>query len=197
MEIIVNDTRRRAFENSIRAMADFKTAFGRGLSSDFVAELYVADELGLTVVDAHQSGYGALGSGGERYQVKFRSDQTQNVDLNNFDFDYLVLVNLDENFQLVGMWRITTAQAREIFVERANFRKYQASQKGIKNIGEQIQTRRAAMTTVEYSSALRENRGRRWRDIRGAAHYPMAGEDAQSWVSRSRRENDAEIGLER
>ncbi len=29
---------------------------------------------------------------------------------------------------------------------------------------------------------------RRWRDIRGSAPYPLCGEDAQAWVSRSRRE---------
>ena len=32
--------------------------------------------------------------------------------------------------------------------------------------------------------------GRRWREIRGAAPYPLVGEDAQAWVSRSRREDD-------
>ena len=29
---------------------------------------------------------------------------------------------------------------------------------------------------------------RKWRDIRGLAPYPLAEEDAQTWVSRSRRE---------
>ena len=33
---------------------------------------------------------------------------------------------------------------------------------------------------------------RKWRDICGAASYPLAGEDAQAWVSRTRSENDAE-----
>jgi hypothetical protein len=31
-------------------------------------------------------------------------------------------------------------------------------------------------------------RGRRWREIRGAAPYPLLGEDAQAWVSRTRGE---------
>jgi len=40
--------------------------------------------------------------------------------------------------------------------------------------------------------AYRSNgQGRQWREIRGAAPYPLVGEDAQVWVSRSRRENDA------
>ena len=29
---------------------------------------------------------------------------------------------------------------------------------------------------------------RKWREIRGIAPYPLVGEDAQVWVSRSRRE---------
>jgi hypothetical protein len=31
---------------------------------------------------------------------------------------------------------------------------------------------------------------RRWREIHGAAPYPLLGEDAQTWVSRTRREGD-------
>jgi hypothetical protein len=31
---------------------------------------------------------------------------------------------------------------------------------------------------------------RKWREIRGVVAYPMCGEDAQAWVSRSRREAD-------
>jgi hypothetical protein len=30
----------------------------------------------------------------------------------------------------------------------------------------------------------------KWRDIRGMATYPLLGEDAQEWVSRTRRESD-------
>jgi len=31
---------------------------------------------------------------------------------------------------------------------------------------------------------------RQWREICGAAPYPLVGEDAQTWVSRSRHEDD-------
>lgn len=31
---------------------------------------------------------------------------------------------------------------------------------------------------------------REWRDIRGMATYPLLAEDAQAWVSRTRREGD-------
>ena len=30
----------------------------------------------------------------------------------------------------------------------------------------------------------------RWEDLYGTAPYPMCGEDAQAWVSRTRRESD-------
>ncbi len=30
----------------------------------------------------------------------------------------------------------------------------------------------------------------RWSDIQGSAPYPMVGEDAQEWVTRTRREGD-------
>src|SRR5437016_4832195 len=42
-------------------------------------------------------------------------------------------------------------------------------------------------------SDLRKNNTqcrRRWADIAGSAPYPLAGEDAQTWVSRSRQEDD-------
>ena len=31
---------------------------------------------------------------------------------------------------------------------------------------------------------------RKWRELRGLATYPMLGEDAQAWVSRTRRKSD-------
>ena len=33
-------------------------------------------------------------------------------------------------------------------------------------------------------------RRRSWREIRGSVPHPLCGEDAQAWVSRSRRESD-------
>ncbi len=33
-------------------------------------------------------------------------------------------------------------------------------------------------------------RRRQWREIQGILAYPVCGEDAQEWVSRSRRESD-------
>jgi hypothetical protein len=31
---------------------------------------------------------------------------------------------------------------------------------------------------------------RKWAEIRGLAEYPMLGEDAQAWVTRTRRESE-------
>ncbi len=188
MEIVVDQNRKLAFEQSIKAMADFKAAFGRGLSSDFVAEVYAANALGLKIVELNQAGYDALGSGNERYQIKFRSLQTLNVDINNFDFDYLVLVNLDENYQLMGMWRITVAQAKEIFTERAKFRKYQATQGKVKSVADLI---------AQHQAQAPAKAGRRWREIRGAATYPLANGDAQEWVSAARRHDEEQSGVTR
>ena len=33
-------------------------------------------------------------------------------------------------------------------------------------------------------------RRRLWQEIRGSVPYPLCGEDAQAWVSRTRRESD-------
>lgn len=118
-------------------MAKFKRTFGRGVDSSVVAELYVAKELGLQICTGiNEPGYDALGPDGERYQIKFRN--AQNVDVNNFDFDYLVLVNLDDDYRLIGAWRITVAQAHEIFTWRAKFRKHQATQAQVKSVAERI-----------------------------------------------------------
>jgi hypothetical protein len=48
-----------------------------------------------------------------------------------------------------------------------------------------------ALLAGKVQQAYRSNgQGRQWREIRGAAPYPLVGEDAQAWVSRSRREDD-------
>lgn len=36
----------------------------------------------------------------------------------------------------------------------------------------------------------------KWADLRGMAPYPLMGEDAQQWVSRTRRESDGQRGKE-
>lgn len=118
-----------AFEAVFPAIAAFKRAFGRDLSADFVAELYAAREFNLELPSRrNEPGSDAVDLAGLRYQVKFRSPGTQNVDVNNFDFDFIVLVNLDDDYALAGLWRMDRATAEGIFVHRPDYRKWQATQ---------------------------------------------------------------------
>jgi len=136
MSIKLDPQKIAAFERAIEAMADFRRSFGRHLSADFVAEIYAARELDLEILDgSNEHGHDAVGDS-VRYQVKHR--EAQNVDLNNFDFDFLILVNLDETYRLTGMWRMPVEQARSIFVWREKYRKYQASQDKVKANSERL-----------------------------------------------------------
>lgn len=47
-----------------------------------------------------------------------------------------------------------------------------------------------ARTVVENSLPKTARAGRSWSEIAGAAVYPLVGEDAQAWVTRTRREGD-------
>ena len=185
--IMLDDQRIQVFEKSIDAMSEFKAAFGRGLSGDFLAELYAAKALKLQVLGLNHPGYDALGENEERYQIKYRSLSTQNVDVGSFDFDYLVLVNLDEEYRPAGLWRITAEQAQAVFTQRVKFRKYQTTQNKIKSVGEFITFQQPEFQTPSVPVSRRS-----WREIRGRAVFPMMGEDAQQWISRSRREEGNE-----
>jgi hypothetical protein len=53
------------------------------------------------------------------------------------------------------------------------------------------QLRLIALLAGKAQQAYRATAPRRqWREICGAAPYPLAGEDAQAWVSRTRLEDD-------
>lgn len=41
-----------------------------------------------------------------------------------------------------------------------------------------------------YGDQLKPKRRRSWLELEGAAPYPLLGEDAQAWVTRTRREGD-------
>ena len=115
----MNEAQLAALEAALPAMSAFKLAFGRDPSADFVAELYATREFDLQLPHRrNEPGYDAVDSSGRRYQVKLRSPTTQNVDINNFDFDYIVLVNLDDGYLLTGLWRLDAATAQAIFVHR-------------------------------------------------------------------------------
>ena len=139
MPIRFDPQRTQVFVKVLPAIAEFKKAFGRDIKPDFIAELYIARELGLEIPDKQtEMGYDAIGPDGKRYQTKHRSIKTLNVDLNNFNFDVLVLVNLDDEYQLTGMWSITDTQAKSVFKKREKFRKYQATQDQVKAIAKRI-----------------------------------------------------------
>jgi hypothetical protein len=135
----MNVETQRVFDKAVKAMADFKRTFGRDLTPSLLAELYVALELDLSPVSAPNTpGFDLLSSDGKRYQVKQRSPKTLNIDINNFDFDYLVLVNMSEDYHPTGIWQLEVAKARSLFVYREKFRKYQTTQKSFKNVAESI-----------------------------------------------------------
>lgn len=135
----MNEEKAKVLEAAVAAMANFRKTFGRDLTLSFVAELYAARQLGLELCHAvNEPGFDAVDAQGKRYQIKYRSPRTLNMEVNNFDFDYLVLVNVDDNCVLSGMWLATTSQANEIFAQREKFRKSQVTQQKFKTTAKQI-----------------------------------------------------------
>ena len=139
----MNDTdRARILLAALKAMAEFRRAFGRPLDSSIIAELYVAHALDLHFPDKrNEPGYDLIDTDGLRYQVKHRDKQTGNVDLNSFAFDYLILLHLDDEYQPHGLWRLPVAEAKKLFVERTKFRKFQTTQKKIQAHATRIEVR--------------------------------------------------------
>jgi hypothetical protein len=137
--IRLDDERSAILDAALPGLVAFKRAFGRDISADFIAELYAARELNLQLPD---SGYGrgadATDASGRRYQIKCRQPGTQNVDLNNFEFDVLVLVNLDESYALGGMWTLPVEQVKELSVSREKFRKFQVTQDRLKRAATRV-----------------------------------------------------------
>lgn len=130
---------------AVKALAEFKREFGRDLTPSLLAELYVALEFDLLpAARPNEPGFDLMASDGKRYQVKQRDLRTLNVDINNFDFDYLVLVNMSDDYSVLGMWRLEAEKAQKIFVRREKFRKYQATQKAVKDVAERVELRRVA-----------------------------------------------------
>ena len=135
----IDKQKRETIENAVSAMAKFKKVFDRDLTPSFVAELYACDKLGLEICDArNEPGFDTIDNEGKHYQIKYRSPETLNVDINNFNFDYVVLVNVDDKFLLSGMWLATIDQAKEIFTSREKFRKNQVTQKKFKSVAKLI-----------------------------------------------------------
>jgi hypothetical protein len=135
----MDEDRREALDAILPAMAKFKRVFGRDPTPSFVAELIAARHFGLTLPDrVNEPGADATDPNGLRYQIKHRSPTTLNVDVNNFAFDRLVLVNIDDQYNVTGMWVLGVERAKEMFTFRAKFRKYQATQQGVKRAASRI-----------------------------------------------------------
>jgi hypothetical protein len=133
MDMESTEHKRETINLAVEALIRFKQEFKRDLTPSVLAELYVARELGLVPAElCNHPGYDLLGDDGKRYQVKQRGENVLNVDVNNFDFDYLVLVNLGENYALKGIWCLSVVEAQKLFVFWEKFRKYQATQKAVK-----------------------------------------------------------------
>jgi hypothetical protein len=115
------------------ALLRFRAQFGVELSFSRLCEIYVALQLELPMPNrGNTRGFDLRGTDGTRYQVKGRDVTTLNVDINYFDFDYLVLVNLSEDYRPSGMWKVSAEKLRTLCAARGDFRKFQLTQKAFK-----------------------------------------------------------------
>jgi hypothetical protein len=131
--IRLTNKNRPLFKKAVQIMAEFRRIFSRSLGEDFLAELHLADRLKLKVCgEVNKSGYDAVDNSGKRYQIKYRDTKSQNVDVNNFNFDHVLLVNLGSNYELMEVWEMDRCKAKKVFKKRAEFRKWQVSQKKFK-----------------------------------------------------------------
>lgn len=135
----LSEQERQVVFNAQRAMLEFRSAFRQALSCGTLTEVLVAERLDLELsLVSNEKGFDGKAINGDRYQIKYRAPKATSVDTRNFDFDYLVLAELDSDYQLSAMWRITADQARQIFVERPDFGKYQTTQHAIKRVAERL-----------------------------------------------------------
>jgi len=89
--------------------------YGRNLATGFLGELYACEILGLKLVENPiQKGYDAEDKDGKRYQIKTRcsirgSEVNPRGRIGKFrdlDFDYALLVLLNDKYELRGIWQI-------------------------------------------------------------------------------------------
>jgi hypothetical protein len=133
MTITLNDERLAAFRAILKPLAEFRRVFGREVSLGFLAEVYAAQQFGLSLFEGGtEAGADGIDSDGKRCQIKYR-DAGVLIDLNNFNFDYVVLVNLDAEYVPTGIWRLAKEQVQGLCQWREKFRKHQVSQQRFKN----------------------------------------------------------------
>jgi len=117
-------------------MAAFRRAFDRPLCAENLAEMYAADQLGLKLVPPFTKSHDAVAPNGERYEIKYRA--AMNIDIRYFDFEHLVLVNMDDDYRVTAMYRATKEQVESIAVERKKYSKWQIRQEQFIRIAERI-----------------------------------------------------------
>ena len=138
-QVQIDEEKNEVFENTISAMAKFKKVFHKDAQPSSLAEIYAANRLRLKLnISDTQEGFDATNDTGKRYQIKYR--KAQNIDINNFNFDYIVLVNLDDNYKLTGIWRATVTQAKDIsgWREGKGYARNQFTQTKFKSIAERV-----------------------------------------------------------
>lgn len=59
------------------------------------------------------------------------------------------------------------------------------------SLDEQLRLVTKLLERIRQNYALADKPRPRWNDIYGGAPYPLVGEDAQAWVSKTRSESDA------
>jgi len=137
----LDEHKQMVFQSTLAAMQQFQETFGMKPSPDAIAELHVAMHLGLTLPDqVDHPGFDALAEDGTRYQIKERALSTNMVDMNNFDFDFIVLVNLDDSYQVAGMWQLSVEEVQALAAHRQydGISKYQISQSVFKKNARQL-----------------------------------------------------------
>jgi len=152
LEITMDSDLCSALRLAADALCSFRTKFGVELSFSNLCEIYVALQLGLPMPDrGNTKGFDLRGADGTRYQVKGRDATVQNVDINNFDFDYVVLVNLTDDYRPLGMWKLSVDQARQLAADRGKYNKFQLTQKSFKQaaVPIEISSLRASLASEE------------------------------------------------
>ena len=135
---LMTASEKSALKQGLAAMVVFKRTFGCDLSKDKLAEVYAASLLNLTNLHGNNQGFDATAENGDRYRIKYRAQTTQHLDVNNFDFDYMVVVHMDEGYRVSGLYRATQQQAREIFARREKWSKWQATQRRFLKVAKRL-----------------------------------------------------------
>jgi hypothetical protein len=123
----------RAMSLAVQAIVAVKREFGKDLTPDMIPELHAALALELLPTPVpYEAELGLQDENGKRYLVKACTANARRVDVYTWDFDYLVLVNLADDYTLQGMWRLPIQRAAPLFTRRADHPRSRALQSKLK-----------------------------------------------------------------